>query len=151
MTSKYRLSQKDIELFLHSFIHSYIETEYKLYKAFPAMTTIRALETITKKFRPIINKLTNLSLKEYAESLKQLNYIEEMSIEQEDNKIKLKIIGCKYAKEIHPYIDDYTICIWAALAMVILKAKYGNVRFHGKLSKIIDNGSITELRINKKT
>lgn len=150
--------------FLVSFYHAYAYAlSYSLYNLMGAGQAIlmhdyaRALDKILgHRFPDLLS-----SMKDFADFLRKKGIIKDILVEEADgNKVRLIVRGCALARLVHPTLDvvgamDY-LCPIAAMAMVALARDRGYtvgesifdyVKFSGGLSRLDEEGSITEFLV----
>ncbi len=142
---------RDFERLLYAYIHSYLEAMYEVYKPFPAVIHVKALEMLREKFRSSMGFVGEASLDEFVGWLKERGYVKDLRVKMSGDEVVIAVEGCRFAPFIHPNISKEGLCIWAALTSTIISGglRGAKLEFQEELSRLTNSGSLTRLRIQR--
>lgn len=140
------MCNRKLDFYLYCILHGMMHVLGDIYKQMPAVVIDKALETIRDSLDSYADVVGRLTLEDLLSYLKE-NDLGEMHISIEGNKARIAIEGCPYAKDNHQNLNEEFLCPHIILAMMVLRDRYGKVKFDRNLPMLTESGVIARLKL----
>ncbi len=106
---------------------------------------------MTKVYDQLANKLEGVTeipkiVKTVSDELRRQELVDEITVEQEGDEVKITVNDCMYSKSVHPFIEgDRELCVMGLLTAMAIQRSTGQRVNFVNFCEIEEKGSITRI------